>query len=246
MTLNLHCLVETDLHQKQQRIASYISEKDIDIIFFQEVAQTQTAPITTDSIKEDNYILTLKRMLQEEGHLYHIYYEPFKTSFGRYDEGLGFLSKHPLTLQEKKQISKTSDYQDWHRRYVVTYYVEIGQTSIYLSNTHFGWSDDAERFEDQYDQAKETLPDQELGFLVGDYNIPPTSNEYRHIMSHQMIDLFDTDAFRNQPTYWDENKQVRIDYIMSNKPINILHQELVFTDKRVSDHAGLYLEFQLK
>jgi maltose 6'-phosphate phosphatase len=238
--------VEPELEKKQELIANYILQQDIDIVCFQEVAQTQELPVVTKTIKEDNYLLSLQRILQNYGQHYHIYYEPFKESFGKYDEGLGFLSKHPLTLAEKTQISKTGSYQDWHRRYVLTYQVTIGNTTFYLANTHFGWSDDDERFEDQYDLAIETLPKGELGFLVGDYNITPTSDEYRHVMSYGMIDIFDVEPFRHIPTHIDGKKRIRIDYMMCTKPIQITNQDLVFTDNLVSDHAGLYVEFRVK
>ena len=246
MTLNLHCLVEDHLPDKQQVIVDYIVEKDIDIICFQEVAQTQTKEVIIDQIKEDNYILTLQRILQEKGKNYQIYYEPFKQSFGRYDEGLGYLSKYPLTLHTKTQISTTSSYQDWHRRYVLTYQGMIGDEALYIANTHFGWSEGNERFEDQFDQAKKTLPKNELGLLVGDYNVIPDSTEYQYIMAQGMIDLFDVESFRHQPTHFDGDKIIRIDYMMSTIPVQVLHQELAFTQERVSDHAGLYLELEVK
>lgn len=245
MTLNLHCLVEDNLPYKQQVIIDYILEKDIDIICFQEVAQKETEEIVKDQIKEDNYILTLQRTLQEKGMHYHLYYEPFKLSFGRYDEGLGYLSKYPLTLHTKTQISTTSSYQDWHRRYVLTYRVMIGDKVLYLANTHFGWSEGNERFEDQFDQAISTLPKNELGLLIGDYNITPDSTEYQYILSKGMIDLFDVESFRHQPTHFDRDKIIRIDYMMSTRPIHVLYQELAFTTNRVSDHVGLYLELEV-
>jgi len=246
LTLNLHCLVEKHLKKKQRIIAAFIAEHDVDIVFFQEVAQTQTAPTVDYQVRKDNYLVSLQQLLQEDLKVYHRYYEPFKESFHKYDEGLGFLSKYYLTFEQAKRMSRTNSYTDWHTRYVLTYHVTIGRTKLFLANTHFGWTEGEERFEDQFDVAFNTLPSNQIGILAGDFNITPSSEEYNHIMNKGMIDLFDTEEFRNKPTYEDEFDNRRIDFILSNQPIDVVEQQLVFSTKKVSDHVGLYLVFQVK
>jgi len=250
LTLNLHCLVEEDLPTKQTQIANMIDKLDVDIVLFQEVAQSFTSPKVEDHLRYDNYALVVQRLLAKQNKQYYLYYKAFKESFGKYDEGLAVLSKWELTFDVAKCISNVHEYSDWHTRYVLTHHVTIGKTKLYIANTHFGWSDDTERFEDQFDRAKATLPDDSIGILAGDFNITPDSKEYHHVMTQGMIDLFDVEEFRNAPTHIDyidvHKKGSRIDYVMSITPLEVTERQIVFDKRRVSDHYGLYLNVKVK
>lgn len=250
LTLNLHCLVEENLNDKQRQIAKKIDDLDVDIVFLQEVAQSFDAPMVDEGLRSDNYALQLQQRLAKQNKFYHLYYEPFKESFGKYDEGLAFLSKVELTYDTVKRISRTNQYRDWHTRYVMTYHVTIGSTKIYIANTHFGWTDETERFQDQVDQACSTIPSGELGLLVGDFNVKPDSVEYQYLLSKHLVDLFDVPEFANRPTHIDyidvHKKAARIDYMMSTTPLKVSERKILFEEKPVSDHFGLYLSFPVK
>ncbi|MBI9009554.1 MAG: endonuclease/exonuclease/phosphatase family protein [Tenericutes bacterium] len=248
LSQNLHCLVEEDIETKQKTIADEIAKRDIDIIFMQEVAQTHSDNLT--DVKSDNYGLKLLELLREKGLHYFLYYEPIKKSFGVYDEGLAILSKYPLAKAFSRLISKVDDYENWKRRKVLGYNLSLKGKLITLATTHFGWTDEVEVFEDQFDLATKSKMVENLFILAGDYNVVPSSKEYKHIMSKNWINLsiptkdnVYLSTFRGDDT---EHKEVRrLDYIMTNKHVEVLKEEILFIDERVSDHYGLYIEIEL-
>ena len=248
LTLNLHCLVEEELKSKQVKIANEIAARSLDIIFLQEVAQTHTSDIV--SVNPDNYALTLVKLLREHGLNYHFYFEPIKKSFNIYDEGLAILSKVHLDKSFSRQISKVDSYESWKRRKVLAYHMYFEGKKITLATTHFGWTDEVEVFEKQFELATESKDDSDIFILAGDYNIYPESKEYKYILRKNWKNL----SRRNHnnkysPTFrgGDDThfKEVRLDYIMSNKKINVLNEEIVFIIDRVSDHYGLVIEIEL-
>lgn len=247
LSLNLHCLVEDNLPDKQNRIAALIDQLDLDIVVLQEVAQSMNAPMVHDLVKQDNYAYVLQQLLAAKNKTYHLVYKPFKSSFGRFDEGLAFLSKEQPDIHAFQRISHVNDYQDWHTRYVLSCRFEIGSRELYIANTHFGWSDETERFESQFDHAIQILPTRQLSLLIGDCNITPSSAEYQYVISKGLVDLFDTPNWTNQPThveYIDVHKQAsRIDYMFSNQPLEIQERQIHFTEEPVSDHFAIYISF---
>jgi len=250
LTLNLHCLVEENLFLKQQTIAEKIAEYDMDIIFLQEVAQTQKNPIHSTTVKTDNYGLVLQQLLKNMNKIYYLYFEPIKQSFGKYDEGVAFLSKHPITYSQSKIISKTNDYNDWKMRKILVYYLPLETQKIYLATTHFGWSDGYEVFEEQVDQALLVLPKQDFTIIAGDFNITPQSKEYRYILEKGLLDVFQDDPiYFKKPTHKEHmdihTTGTRIDYIMTNQKVELLDKEILFIDQPVSDHFGVYIEIKL-
>ena len=251
LTQNLHCLVEKNLLTKQHILANKIAELDIDIVFLQEVAQTKTPhhPSKT-SVADDNYGLVLQKLLKHKGLQYHFYFEPIKESFSIYDEGVAILSKYPLEYVEAKVISKTNDYSNWKTRKALVYKLSLNHKTLALATTHFGWSDEVETFEDQFDLINETLIKEDLAILAGDYNIYPESKEYKHIIKRGWLDVFKDDkVYIQKPTFSGEDnthfQKIRIDYIMTNKPVTLVDKEILFTKDRISDHYGVFVEISI-
>lgn len=248
LTQNLHCFVEEDIETKQVILANEIARKDVDIIFLQEVSQTHTENL--EDIKPDNYALKLVQLLKEKGLNYNIYYEPIKKSFNIYDEGLAILSKIPLKKAFSKLISKVDNFEDWKTRKVLGYSLNVNNKFITLATTHFGWTDEQEVFEDQFDLATESKNDIDTFILAGDYNVTPESKEYKYILDSKWINL---SKLNNLNTYDpsfrgddDTHKlEVRLDYIMSNKAITVIKEEILFIKERVSDHYGLLMEIEI-
>ncbi len=250
LTLNLHCFAEKGIPENQGKIANKILEHDIDVILLQEVAQTQNEEAAYDSVKKDNYGLRLLNLLHETNKEYLFYYEPIKDSFCTLDEGLGIISKYPLIFKNSKFISKTRDYKNWKTRKVMIYELPCDVLPIHFATTHFGWSDGYEVFEEQFDLASIELLNEKLSILAGDFNIREDSKEYQHIINSGWHDAFKGDKdFFHRPTFHGdestEGKRVRLDYVMTNKPVNVKHKEIFFQENRVSDHMGVYVEIDL-
>ncbi|XMB72915.1 endonuclease/exonuclease/phosphatase family protein [Mycoplasmatota bacterium WC30] len=250
LTLNLHCFAEQNIEQNQKLVAEMIIKYDVDIVFLQEVAQTMNLPIIKDNIKENNYGYMIQQELSGQGYIYNYYYEPIKESFGSNDEGLGIISKKPLKFLSSKYISKTIDYGNWKTRKVLAYELETDSKKIALATTHFGWSDGYEVFEEQFTLATEDFINIDLVILAGDFNIVSDSKEYKYITKNGWNDVFYKNPdFKNTPTFrGDEDtmrRQVKIDYIMTNKEVELLNQKILFIEDRVSDHYGVFAEIEV-
>ncbi len=247
LTLNLHCLVEENLEDKQNKIVEEIIKNDIDIIFLQEVSQTRDKPVIYDNVKEDNYGLALMNKLKNKGYIYNYYFDAFKKSFNKYDEGLAILSKIKLDLIKSKYISNIKDYNNWKTRKILIY--RMSRYHINLATSHFGWSDETERFEEQFDRAIESFNEDELTILAGDFNISYKSKEYDHILKNNFIDIFSKkEEFINQITFKGDtlnSDHMRLDYFFTSRPVTLIDQKILFKDIRVSDHLGVYVKIKI-
>ena len=250
LTLNLHCFAEKDIVKNQKNIVDAILKEDIDIVLFQEVAQSKDLRIVFDSIKEDNYGYKLKQELAIKGANYYYHYAFGNQAFGLYDEGLAILSKTKLTNKSHFFISKTVDYNNWSTRIIVSAKTVIENKEIVFTSAHLGWSDGYEVFEDQVDSLMDNLNSDDINIIAGDYNISPGTKEYKHIIEKGYIDLF----FNNEEDYYKTPTHVsdidqkdgssRIDYVMSNKEFNVIKREIVFNKDMVSDHYGVLIELK--
>lgn len=250
LSLNLHCLEEKNLVEKQRIIAKKISDLDIDIILLQEVAQYLDGALLRDKIKTSNYGLALQSLLESKGSIYHYYYEPIKHSFNKYDEGLGILSKVPITSFRTEYISKTQDYENWKSRKMIQGECRYQGKTLSLVNTHMGWTDGYERFEDQIDELIKHSSSQHFTIFAGDFNVRPTSKEYQYILSKKLLDPFkDHQELFEKQTFakaMDVHKDTaRIDYFFSNRKMNVLDAKILFTSPLVSDHYGVYIKIKL-
>jgi maltose 6'-phosphate phosphatase len=248
LTLNLHCFAEKDIVKNQKNIVNAILEEDVDVILLQEVAQSKTGKIVFDDVKEDNYGYKLKQDLAIAGVNYYYHYKFGNQAFGLYDEGLAILSKTKLTNKNHFFISKTIDYNNWNTRIIVSAKTMIEDEEIVFTSAHLGWSDGVEVFEDQVDILMDNLNSNEVNIIGGDYNISPGSKEYNHFVSKGYIDLFfnNEKEYYNIPTHISDIDQKdgssRIDYVMSNKDVEVKSRKILFTNNLVSDHYGILIE----
>ena len=248
LSLNLHGFEEKNILLKQKLIVDTIIKEDIDIVFLQEVAQSIHSDILFNDIKEDNYGYRLTKILQETGHTYYYHYKTGNIAFNKYDEGLAILSKTKLFDIKDFFISKTNSYDSWNTRVIVSAKTIINNKVFTLASIHFGWTDGFEVFEDQVDSLLDNLNNEDTNIIAGDFNVEAGSNEYNYIVNKGYIDLFyngETKFFK-VPTHL-ENMDIhtvssRIDYVMSNKKSEILNRKILFNEKRVSDHFGVFVE----
>lgn len=250
LTLNLHCFVEETIEENQLLIVDTIIKEDIDIIFLQEVAQSEDLDIMFKDIKKDNYGYKLKTLLEEAGHNYFFHYKIGNLSFNKYDEGLAILSKTRLFDLSHFFVSKNTEYKNWNTRVIVSAKTKVHNTVLTLTSTHLGWSDGYEVFEDQVDKLLDNLNPKEINIVAGDFNVKAGSKEYNYIIDKGYIDLFynGKDEYFDIPTHVnDMDIQVgasRIDFIMSNNHFEVKNRKILFKDKKVSDHFGVMLEIE--
>ena len=252
MTLNTHSLSEENGLEKLKKVAKFILENDVDVIALQEVNQSIEADIAKAPssyrgchlLKADNYALALSSYLEE----YQWDWIPIKVGFDKFDEGLAIFSKKPIVSSEEFVLTHTDNYFNWKKRAALA--VQCGE--IWVCTVHFGWWDDEEEpFIDQWDTLISHMKDKEV-YLAGDFNAPDDrrNESYDYILQNGWMDtrilakeVKGKETIPGKIAGWDqEEKGMRIDYIMTNKKRLIKSHQVIFDQDRVSDHYGIILE----
>lgn len=244
LSLNLHCFKEENRIKKLNKIINFIKENDVDICVFQEAAQRRLQPAIKDNIKKGNNAYYIATNL-----CYNIYFHPIKIGFAVLDEGLAFVSKYPILEPFHKTISKTTNYKAWHKRDYLS--VKINDITFY--NVHIGWDSAGEVGIDQINiLLEDTNKHNDLIFICGDFNYSDNTKQIKYIKEkyYSTADLAEIDSFKN-PTFRhnldnnDVTENKMIDFIFTNKKINIKSFKIVFNTEHdyVSDHNGILLEF---
>jgi len=252
LTLNLHCFEEETLDDNQQLISDFIRELDIDIIYLQEVAQSFNSSVYDGRIKTDNYGKRIMDKLVNMGLTYFYYYDYGKQAFGKVDEGLGIISKYRMLNKESFYVSRETSYDTWWTRKIIKASIRYNNTIIDLVNVHLGWTGYDEIFENQVDLLIDNLDFDNTNLIAGDFNVSENSDGYKYVLSKGLNDLYfnnNMDYFHDvtHRDYIDEKKiATRIDYVMSNEEFDTKDRKIVFKDKRVSDHFGVYIEIEFK
>lgn len=252
LTLNLHCYAEIEIIRNQSLISQLLIDEGIDVIFFQEVAQSETAKIVVDNIKEDNYAYIIQQLLKDEGYDYDLHYMYGNLAFGVYQEGLAILSKSKLENKRHFFISNKVDYYDWHTRVIVSCETSINNQKITLTSAHLGWTEGDEVFEDQVDKLISNIVPKGISILAGDLNVASGSRSYDYVIGKGYYDLFynDDEEFFFTPTHIsDLDVQVgsnRIDYILSNTQFKLTSRKIVFKEPLVSDHMGVLIDVDME
>jgi len=251
LTLNLHCFEEPHIEKNQQLIVQTIIEEGIDIICFQEGAQSVDAKMVYENIREDNYADKIKELLFFKGLNYQLFYRISNQAFGRFDEGLAILSRIPFKSFNSFYVSKAMDYDNFLSRMIVKGSFVIKGKKLNVFSSHFGWSDGNEFFEEQFKNVMLHFDEDSINIVAGDHNMVETSKEYRFVKRHGMIDLYamdDKKRLHDETFKGDEfHPGSRIDYIFSDKPVTILNRKILFNteEDRVSDHFGVLLDIDL-
>ena len=249
ITINLHCLEEKDIETNKHIIVDQIVERNADIIFLQEVAQYDTDQIVLQEIKESNYGYHLQQKLYDKGLSYYYAYIPIKSSFGKYDEGLGLLSKYPLSNMEGNYISHSKDYSDWMSRKYLKATVQLDKKEIDIFTVHLGWDSEHESYIEQCKIMANNITNENT-LIGGDFNVAYGSDYYNQTVKLGLIDLYAIDQERkNDYTFLYEldvhKESARIDYIFGTKNFKVLEQEIIFKDPMVSDHFGMYIKIEV-
>lgn len=263
LTFNTHSLEEANMPQKQKQFIQALKQLDPDIVALQEVNQTNTSPIVSHTpstiqiihktipLREDNHVLALDTLLKKEGLSYEIVWSPVKLGYGKYDEGLAFLSKNPIQNIETILLSKQDNYSDFRTRKALKIQTEDG---VFV-NVHMGWwNDELEPFQDQFIRLDQSIHQEDPLYLMGDFNAEASiPNEgYAQVVKSGYSDLYtlaqqkdDGISVDHVIDGWRNNQNIsgmRIDYIFSNKKRNVPWIRTAFRGQEepiLSDHFGV-------
>jgi len=261
ITINTHSLIEEDYEKKLDIFTEAIYDIKPDIIAMQEVNQTASAKkaeYDDDNIhisgsiplKDDNHALRVTKKLKLNGCGYSLSWLGIKNGYGKFDEGLAIMSLKPPEDIRSVTLSQRDDYNDWRTRKAIG--VRISGEWFYSVHTGW-WQDDKEPFSRQWERLCESIPKKERVWLMGDFNCPAAvkGEGYDRILSDGWYDSYEL-ARNKDSGYtahgkidgWKEEKEnkLRIDYIFTNRKINIESSFIIFDGKnkeKVSDHKGI-------
>ncbi|GGO04684.1 endonuclease/exonuclease/phosphatase family protein [Saccharibacillus kuerlensis] len=214
-------------------------------------------------IREDHYALLLLEQLDTP---YFWSWLPTHSAYqGRYDEGVAVLTREPITEAVYGYVSGIHDYMNAKTRRLLGVKTSLangenGADPLWLFSGHYGWWNDKEEpFKAQWDRTEELLkPLREAGetlFMLGDLNnVAQIRREgYDYMLDHGWCDLYTAAAEKDEGSTvlkaiagWADNERpLRIDYVLSSLPIEAKKSEVVLDGKNgplVSDHFGVAAE----
>ncbi|MEI4802350.1 endonuclease/exonuclease/phosphatase family protein [Bacillus sp. NPDC077411] len=254
LTLNCHSWQEDEQLAKIHYLAKIIQENDYDVIALQEVSQSIAARNVCGNMKEDNFVSLLQVELEKLGAAkYDAVWDFAHIGYDVYEEGLAILTKHSIIKSDSFFVSDSIDTTYWKTRKIVSVTVSYYNQPVTFYSCHLGWWDDEkEPFKKQVDHLLHRVENDELSFLMGDFNNNARmQNEgYDYLIQKGLYDTYKLAEKKDEGTTvqgkiagWDENKKnLRIDLILSNQPVQVTSSKVIFNGinrEVISDHFGV-------
>lgn len=258
LILNLHCNQEEDQDRKLTQIARAISDLNVGVVCFQEVAEAWNQG-DGDQASNASRIINerLKRPL-------HICTDWSHLGFDRHREGVAILSRYPVLQHHGRYVSDSDDVHNIHSRKVLLARLRVpymGIVNVY--SVHLSWWEDG--FQAQFQRLSEwanaeAATEGETTLLCGDFNVTPGSAGYRCVVEgKQYEDQYLAvhtpepfhELFRVNDPHWRDfpGDDCRVDYIFMRDggALRVTSARTLFTDQdygRVSDHCGYLMSFE--
>ncbi|MEG0289283.1 MAG: endonuclease/exonuclease/phosphatase family protein [Carnobacterium sp.] len=265
LTLNTHSWLEEQPYDKLDTLVETILSNQFDVIAFQEVNQSIAESVIdvsdqfayqaadpTIQIKRNNFAFLVQQKLEQAGLRYAWTWLPAHIGYDIYDEGLAFLSLHPIQEIKTFYASKSKAYENYKTRPVLGVQIE----DSWYFNLHLGWwTDKDDSFKEQW--AVCTAVFQTLSgpiYLMGDFNNPAqATNEGYELVTKEWFDTFHLAIKRdkghtvekNIDGWAENNDKLRIDFIFTNHPIGVDTSKVFFDGKNnpvISDHYGVSIQ----
>ena len=261
LTLNCHSWQEENQLDKIKYLAEVISEKNYDVIAFQEVSQSIGSKILNNNIKEDNFVVLLKKELDKlSDSSYEFYWDFSHIGYDIYEEGLAIMTRHKFINNESFFITRGEDRTYWKTRKIIKSSIKIDDKEIDFYSCHLGWwNDEEEPFKYQADKLISSINGDKIKIFMGDFNNNAfVRNEgYDYLVKKNLIDLYLQGDIRDEYSEtvkgkidgWEENREkLRLDLILSNKLLKVKYASVIFNDQNkeiISDHYGVELDIDL-
>lgn len=256
LTYNLHGLLDDGNPPdwdpvRTAWLVDVIENLDPDIVGFQEILQN------VGSDGSDNQLRALAESLAaRSGSPWEFRVAMSHVSWDRFKEGVGILSKHPIQRSEEYLLTAKDVF---HRKLLgARIATPLGEIDFFTA--HLAYRSEAESTRvAQVTQIRQVISSREEGappaIVVGDFNAGPGSRSVNLLTKSDSADAF-VDVFRllhpRDPgaTYPASDPTRRIDYVFVTdadklKPVraDVILDELV-EEIRLSDHLGVYVEFE--
>ena len=272
LTLNTHSLIEENYPEKLKYFAAAIEKERPDIIALQEVNQSISAKVVAPenlmnfipcgaiAVKEDNHLYNAVKKLSEKGIVYYWTWLGIKCGYGKYDEGIGILSRSPVIETDMAAVSSVDDYSNWRTRKIIGICTKK-DPGVWFYSVHLGWwNDEKEPFSHQFRRLCSHINGKKDVWLMGDFNSPAAirNQGYDTVSAEGFYDCFllaetkDTGITVTAAIDgWQTNKNnaegMRIDQIWCNKIKDVISSSVIFNGKYypvVSDHYGVITEIK--
>ena len=260
LTLNVHAWIEENQLEKIDILAKTIAEKQYDVIALQEVNQTMSGKIVYADIKEDNYgWVLLNKIAVYTDTEYYYHWANSHIGYGKYDEGIGVLTKHKLVNTDDFYCTYTQSVRSISSRKIISAEINYNGQNIEFYSCHMNLPNcETEKMTDNLKTILNRNPNKILKFLMGDFNTDAINNEidYNVILSEGLYDTYTMaekkddgiTVEKNIDGWKDSKNEMRIDYIFTNKEIKVKESKVIFNGKNypiVSDHFGIEVEIDL-
>ncbi|MGL4687759.1 MAG: endonuclease/exonuclease/phosphatase family protein [Fusobacteriaceae bacterium] len=255
LTLNCDSCNEEMQFEKIKYLAETIKEKEYDVICLQEVSQKIDDFIMYGNIKKSNYAYKLCEYLKKINCEYRFLWSFNHIGYNIYEEGVAILTKLKICNSINFYLGTSTDTSFWKTRKVLKVTLDKKGEKIDFYSCHLGWWNDLENsFQEQIKTLINTVNQSEnRSFLMGDFNnISTIINEgYDLILKNNIFDTYnlavekdDGITVEGKIDGWSNDGIVgkRIDYIFTNKKVEIKKSEVIFNGKnkeKISDHYGV-------
>lgn len=260
LTLNVHAWLEENQLEKINILAEQIAKESYDVVALQEVNQLITSKIVYGDIKEDNYgYILLKKINELSKEKYSYYWSNSHIGYDRYDEGIALLTKHKVLNTDNFYCTTIKNIESIESRKIVSVKIEYCNDEIEFYSCHMNLP--TSKIENIYDNLNVIVnrtSNENLKFFLGDFNTDGINNkeDYEKLLKYNLIDTYcianskdDGITVLNNIHGWEKNtQQKRLDYIFSNKLIDVEYSRVIFNDKNlpiISDHNGVEIKVNL-
>ncbi|MED4227278.1 endonuclease/exonuclease/phosphatase family protein [Neobacillus cucumis] len=262
LTLNCHSWKEEHQLDKIVHLANTIIGNSYDVIALQEVSQAIAEEYVDGKVKKNNYGYVLLQELKKLGNEEYsfVWDVTHYVNNGTYEEGIAILTKHPVLKQHSFYVSQSEDYAgNWKTRRTVGATILYEEKPYTFYSCHMGWwHDEEEPFKVQVDKLLKEMNWDEQFFLMGDFNNDAAlkGEGYEYLLSHGLYDTYHLAKEKDEGTTvkgkikgWNDNEHdLRIDLILSNKPVETYFSNVIFNNTNkliVSDHFGVEVKVHL-
>ena len=273
LTLNLHTYQEANAATKLNYVADLIAAADVDLIAFQECAQSNANAIVTNvkgyDIRSDNMV---KLIVDRLKNLYGKDYKNYLWNWAHYgwstwEEGVAVVGKagYSMTAYESKYVSTGTTKSDINSRIAVYGAFQVtGFGLINFFSTHISYVDasNPQSTQTAQIQALKTFVNGKktaspfATIICGDFNMGYNSAGYKIMMTNKDY----TDAYLKVTAKGANDTSIvgggRIDYqfVDTNSGIVPVSVQKVFVQiesydtvfKQVSDHYGMLIRYRKK
>ena len=277
LTLNLHSYQEfkargdtvAERLQKHEplfdRIATAITDLNVDVVCLQEVAEARTEPITTPYGRSPDNAAFRINMRIANGGRYKLTQDWSHYAWNAWREGIAILSKHPIHKTSSRYVTANRSKNWWKSRNILFAQIDVPMAGLLnLFSVHTGWWNDAEESaKPQFDRLRawadaEHTSSVAATFLCGDFNAPAGGPGYAYWQSAAEYSdqymlanpngMFDPTIEGSIDGWQAKSPGQRIDYIFlkNGSTFKVQKARTIFTPSdygRVSDHAGVYAVF---